>query len=102
MLIDRVLTSVLLLSFGIACAPSSDATMCKGWSNSQYIDLARKQKKGMLSRSVKAEETNFASDEATVADDPTGYAAKVSFQGKDGRSLIALIDEDCYVGWTKS
>ncbi|BCA59760.1 hypothetical protein HMP06_2529 [Sphingomonas sp. HMP6] len=54
----------------------------------------------MLSRSVRSEQENFASDTATVPEDPTGYVAKVSFTGKDGRKLIGLIDEDCYVGWT--
>lgn len=54
----------------------------------------------MLSRSVRSWQENFASDAATVAADPTGFAAKVSFTGKDGRELIGLIDGDCYVGWT--
>ncbi len=55
----------------------------------------------MLNRSVQSERDNFAADIADVADDNTGYVAKVGFKGKDGRTLIALIEEDCYVGWTK-
>ena len=69
--------------------------------NPLAVQLAQEQKRGMLSRSVRSEQENFASDRATVAEDPTGYVAKVSFTGKDGQKLIGLIDEDCYVGWTK-
>jgi len=70
-------------------------------SNPEAVQLAQEQKRGMLSRSVGAEQQNFASNVATVADDPTGYVAKVSFTGKDGVELVALIDEDCYVGWSE-
>lgn len=54
----------------------------------------------MLGQSVKAERDNFVADVADIAQDCTGYVAKVGFKGKDGRILVALIDEDCYVGWT--
>ncbi len=70
-------------------------------SHPQAVQLAREQKHGMLSRSVRSEQENFASDTATIAKDPTGYVAKVSFTGKDGQELVGLVDEDCYVGWTK-
>lgn len=56
----------------------------------------------MLGRSVQSERDNFADDVAHVAEDSTGYVAKVGFKGKDGRTLVALIDEDCYVGWTSA
>ena len=64
--------------------------------------LALEQKLGMLSRSFRSEQDNFASNSAEAFEDTTGYVAKVGFRGKDGRTLIALIDEDCYLGWTKS
>lgn len=83
-----------------ACSPPAPFTQCKSISRPKAVGLAVEQKRGMLSRSVRSEQDNFASDAATVAEDPTGYAAKVSFRGKDGRALIGLIDEDCYVGWT--
>lgn len=54
----------------------------------------------MLERSVRSERDNFATDVPEVAKDSTGYVAKVGFKGIDGSTLIALIDEDCYVGWT--
>lgn len=69
-------------------------------SDSQAIVLALEQKRGMLSRSTRSYQNNFASDIATVAEDSANYVAKVGFKGKDGRTLIGLIDEDCYVGWT--
>lgn len=69
-------------------------------SHAKAIKLALDQKHGMLSRSVRSEQDNFASDTATVAEDSTGYVAKVGFKGKDGRTLIGLIGEDCDLGWT--
>jgi hypothetical protein len=70
-------------------------------SHSEAVRLAREQKRGMLSRSSRPYQRNFASDVAELAEDPTGYVAKVSFKGVDGRTLIGLIDQDCYVGWTE-
>jgi len=69
-------------------------------SGSQAVELALKQKRGMLSRSTRSYRDNFSSDIATVAEDSTGYVAKVGFKGKDGRTLIGLVEADCYVGWT--
>jgi hypothetical protein len=53
----------------------------------------------MLNRSTPAYRDNFASNVAQVEDDPTGYVAKVVFTGRDGKKLIALIEDDCYIGW---
>jgi len=49
------------------------------------------------------EQLNYDSDQAVVGprSELHGYAAKVAFKGRDGRTLIALIDDDCYVGWTE-
>lgn len=71
-------------------------------SNSEAAALAIEQKRGMLERSVKSQRDNFATDNADVFEDRGGYVAKIAFKGKDGRRLIALIDEDCYVGWTEA
>ena len=63
--------------------------------------MAKRGKAGMLSRSTAADATNFASDRVTqVLLDDGGYPAKVAFRGRDGWSLIALIDTDCDIGWT--
>ena len=42
---------------------------------------------------------NFAADHLAAAEGQ-GFADVVGFDGKDGRTLIALIYEDCYVEWT--
>lgn len=83
-----------------ACSPTAPATECKDLLQSHAIALAVEQKRGMLGRSVQSERDNFADDVAHVAQDSTGCVAKVGFKGEDGRTLGALIDEDCYVGWT--
>lgn len=55
----------------------------------------------MLSRSVVAEQREFAADGPTgVLLRDGGYAAKVEFKGLSGRRLVALIHDDCYIGWT--
>lgn len=71
-------------------------------SQSHAVALAVEQKRGMLGRSVQSERDNFADGVAHVAQDSKGYVAKVGFKGKDGRTLVALIHEDCYVGWTSA
>lgn len=58
----------------------------------------------MLRRSTDEYATNFDVDEAAfvqVGTETNGYAANVGFKGRDGRTLIALIDADCYIGWTE-
>jgi hypothetical protein len=82
---------------GSACSPS---TACKDLSSAQSVALAVEQKRGMLSRSTTAYRDNFSSDAARLADDSTGWVAKVYFNGKDGRTLVAMVDEDCYVSWS--
>ena len=63
--------------------------------------MALSEKAGMLGRSTEEESANFASNAIlTVRLRHNGYAAKVEFKGNDGRTLVALIEDDCYVGWT--
>ena len=62
--------------------------------------MAVDQKHRMLARSLPSDALNFASDVALPAEGH-GYAGVVGFKGKDGRTLIALIEEDCYVGWSE-
>lgn len=96
------LTVIASAAVASACSPIALSTECKGISQSQAVALAIKQKRGMLGRSVQSYRDNFAADDADVARDSTGYVAKVGFKGKDGTILVALIDEDCYVGWTST
>jgi len=90
----------LSAALGVASCAVAPAIECKSISKYRAVALAREQKREMLSRAVRSQQENFASDTATVAKDPTGYAAKVSFKGKDGRALVGLIDGNCSVGWT--
>jgi hypothetical protein len=77
---------------------------CKGISTNDAITAARDYKRGMLQRSTREEQENYASDEVTAVrlrSQTNGYAANVEFKGRDGETLIALIEDDCYIGWTK-
>lgn len=68
--------------------------------------MALKAKSGMLSRSIEAEQRTYASDEVEEVEEvrttAEGYAAKVTFAGLGGARLTALVDDDCYIGWTES
>lgn len=65
--------------------------------------MAIKAKAGMLSRSMEEDQRTFASDKVPeVLTKAEGYAAKVTFAGLGGARLTALIEEDCYIGWTES
>lgn len=87
-----------IVSLVWVCSPS---TACKDLSPAQSVALAVEQKKGMLSRSTKEYRENFSSDAAWLADDSTGWVAKVNFKGNNGVTLIAMIDEDCYISWSE-
>lgn len=65
--------------------------------------MAITAKSKMLSRSVEAERQTYASDKVEeVRTNAEGYAAKVTFVGLGGARLTALIEDDCYIGWTES
>lgn len=97
----RYYFALALVSCCGACSPERASTQCKGLSPSKATGLAVERKNEMLDRSAKSYRANFASDASTLATDLNGYVAKVYFRGRDGRTLIAIIDEDCYVGWTQ-
>lgn len=90
---------IVLTVLGITGCASAPSNGCKSISRAKSVELAREQKRGMLSRSVEADQINFASDDVAPAEGH-GFADVVGFRGKDGRTLVALIYEDCYVGWT--
>lgn len=56
----------------------------------------------MLSRSTDAVENNFADSSAHLMalNVGKGFGAEVAYKGRDGGTLLALIHEDCYVGWS--
>lgn len=95
----RVPVIAAFAGIGTACSPAAPSTECKGLPQSKAVALAVEHKQSMLERSVRSERDNFATDVPEVAKDSTSYVAKVRFKGIDGRTLIALIDEDCYAGW---
>jgi hypothetical protein len=64
--------------------------------------MAVREKAGKLSRSTAAYAANFESDEVVdVRTNAEGYAATIAFMGKDGWTLVALVEDDCYVRWTE-
>ena len=74
---------------------------CETLSRDQALEMAAAQKVGMLRRSTHEYAANFESSEAAFVElNDGGYAAKVGFRGRDGRTLIALLEADCYIGWT--
>lgn len=85
---------------GCAKPPSNE---CAAITREQAISLADAAKRHMLSRSVPSVQQNFAASSAWVEalNDGRGFGAQVAYRGKDGTTRIALIHEDCYVGWTE-
>ena len=64
--------------------------------------MAVREKAGKVSRSTAAYAANFESDEVVdVRTNAEGYAATIAFMGKDGWTLVALVEDDCYVRWTE-
>lgn len=95
--------AVPILVFTLAGCEKPHATSCASISASDAQAMALKAKSGMLSRSTEAFQRTYAGDKVEeVRIKAEGYAAKVSFSGLGGARLIALIDEDCYLGWTES
>ena len=80
------------------CSQNDD---CRKLTPAQSVSLAIEQKGQMLERSTQAYRRNFASDAAQLAGDSTGWVTKVYFEGKDGRTLSAMIDSDCYISWSE-
>ena len=77
---------------------------CKGISANEAIGMARDEMRGMLQRSTRDYQANYANDQAVavrIGPQTNGYAANVEFRGRDGDTLIALIHDDCYTGWTE-
>jgi hypothetical protein len=91
---------ILSTAASAACGPSN---RCEGISADEAIAMARNEKREMLTRSTQAYRENFASDAVAavrIGPQTNGYAANVEFAGRNGERLIALIEDDCYVGWT--
>ena len=77
---------------------------CERLSRSDALRMAQESKTGMLRRSTAEEAAKFASDKPVsvkIGSETNGYAADVTFRGRDGTTLIALIDDACHVDWTE-
>jgi len=74
---------------------------CAGVNRAQALDMALAAKRGMLSRSVIDRQRTFESDATSdIRLREGGYAAIVTFPGRGAKHLEALIEDDCYVGWS--
>jgi hypothetical protein len=94
---------VPILVVAIAGCDKPQTTSCVSISLSDAQAMALKAKSGMLSRSTEADQRTFASDKVEeVGSGAEGYAAKVTFAGLSRARLTALIEDDCYIGWTES
>ncbi|MCF8506848.1 MAG: hypothetical protein K9G59_18215 [Caulobacter sp.] len=99
----KVCLAALLLVAPVVACEKPQSTSCASISSSEALDMARNAKRGMLSRSTVIDQRTFESDKvAEVRTKAEGYAAKVTFTGLGGARLTALIEDDCYLGWTES
>jgi len=88
---------------GIALATAACSNRCETLTRSEALEMATGAKAGMLRRSTAKEAANYRSDEPAfvrIGAETNGYAANVGFPGRDGTTLVALIEGDCYIGWT--
>lgn len=85
-----------------SCGGDGDP-QCEPLSPAEALRMAADAKSAMLRRSTDEFATNFDVGEADfvrIGTETNGYAANVGFKGRDGRTLVALIEADCYIGWT--
>jgi hypothetical protein len=88
--------SLMMANLVVGC---SSPDTCKGISPMRAIAMTKTAKRGMLGRSTATERDNFVSDVGSPLPRDGGGQA-IGFKGMDGRILVALVDEDCYIGWT--
>ena len=91
-----------LLAFLLAVPLAACGTEnCKPLKAPEAEALALREKVRMLARSTDEYAANFASNDIIETRmNAEGYVAKVTFRGRDGSTLMALVEDDCYVGWT--
>jgi hypothetical protein len=95
--------AVPIFVVALAGCVEPQATSCASISSPDAQAMALKAKSGMLSRSTEVDQRTFASDKVDeIRTEAEGYAAKVIFAGLDGARLTALIEDDCYIGWTEN
>jgi hypothetical protein len=96
---------IVIASAGIlhGCAQPPPSNECSAITAEEAVSMADAAKRHMLSRSRPSDQQNFATSSAWVdaLNDGRGFGAQVAYRGQDGTTMVALIHEDCYVGWTK-
>lgn len=95
--------ALLLLTFSAAqscAAVQSDA--CEGISRDEAVKMALEAREDLLfGTGANPRDATFRTAPITdvkLADG--GYAAKVTFTDRNGRTITTLIHTDCYIGWT--
>ena len=99
----KVSRAAALIATVLHLGACSGGKGCGSLNRANALRTAIAAKDAMLRRSTKAYASNFAADRPTfvkIGSETNGYVANVAFRGRDGKELIALIEEDCYVGWT--
>ncbi len=92
---------IIAVAGGLGSCAQTPSNECAAIDREQAIRIADTAKQSMLSRSTSAVENNFEASSAHVLSmNDGGFAAEVAYSGRDGKTLIALIHDDCYVGWT--
>ena len=97
-----VIGSIGLGMFLLMTDYQTHKTACANTSYAEALSHALEQKGGMLSRSTRSFQDNFDNNDGRVVGRSDEGSILVEFRGKDGKSLTARIDEDCYVGWSLS
>ena len=99
----RAIHFTAIAAAGLFAGSCGEPRQCEPLTRADALQLAREAKSGMLRRSTDDYAANFATSDATfvrLGSETNGYAANVGFRGRDGRMLVALIEGDCYIGWT--
>ncbi|MFM5923632.1 MAG: hypothetical protein ACKOPG_05545 [Novosphingobium sp.] len=97
----KIMLGVMGLSMFLLLADhKSHESACAKTSSADALSHALEQKQGMLSRSIPSFRDNFDNNDGRVVGHTDEGSTLVEFKRKDGKTLTARIDEDCYVGWS--
>jgi hypothetical protein len=100
----RPISRGAIVAASLFAASCGEGRQCETLSHAEALEMASHEKTGMLRRSTREYSANFESSEAAfarVGAETNGYAANVGSRGRNGRTLVALIEADCYIGWTE-
>ncbi len=95
---------LVIVAAGVLAASCGGSSQCERLGRAEALRMAASEKARMLAGSTDEYVANFESSDADfvrIGTETNGYAANVGFLGRDGRTLVALIEADCYIGWTE-